>query len=103
MRVAARIRLARQYRVARTSAGKRATPTPKAFASSSPGLLQPWETAPLRSATLKAFANQVSIPNVPFVVFDSVRVEKRSVFILKRDALVMLFLIFDVRDHVVKI
>ena len=47
--------------------------------------------------------SQTLIPDVTFIEFDSVRVQERTVFILKRHALVMLFLIFDVRNNVLDV
>src|SRR5688572_5946990 len=40
------------------------------------------------------------IPDVSLVVFDGIRVKKRAILILKRDVLVVLFLVFDVGDYI---
>ena len=52
--------------------------------------------------TLKGFLLWL-IPNVPFIKFDTVRVEKSPVFVLKRNPFMMFLLIFNVSDNVNKI
>ena len=76
--------------------------TPTAFANSSPGLAQPWGLVPPFNSTLKALANQL-MPYVPLIVINFVRLQERAILILERYSLMVLLLVFDVRDHVFKI
>jgi hypothetical protein len=76
--------------------------TPKALANASPGLLQPWDHAATNDSTLKGLGSAL-IPNVTFIVLDGMRLKKRTVLVLEGDALVMLFLIFDVPNNGVEI
>ena len=43
------------------------------------------------------------IPNVPLVVFNAIRLKEGTALVLKSDALVVFFLVFDVSNYVVKV
>ena len=76
--------------------------TPKAFANSSPGLLQPWDQVEPTIFNPERVPRGL-IPNISLVIIDCVRLEKRTVFILERHPFVMLFLVFDIPNHVAEI